>query len=113
VLGPGWTIVVTRAVGVCVVTLPLAAAGRLPRLGRGDPALALVVFSGLAEVGGFVCYLVAAREAVAVAAVLGSQFAAVAAAGSYLLLGERLTRLQLAGSGAILAGVAVISAFQR
>ena len=69
-------------------------------------ALPFVVASGLCEVGGFACYALGSRHGIAVAAVLASQFAAVAAVAAYLLFHERLTRLQLAGVIAILAGVA-------
>ncbi len=102
----GWAVLPPRLVGVAVVTIPLALSRRL-RLSRA--ALPLVVFTGVAEVLGFVCFAVAARESVAVAAVLGSQFAAVASMAAYLLLRERLTRLQLAGVVLILAGVAALA----
>ena len=48
----------------------------------------------------------------AVPAVLASQFAAVAAIGSYLLFGERLARRQLAGAGLIMIGVAAVAGLQ-
>jgi drug/metabolite transporter (DMT)-like permease len=44
--------------------------------------------------------------------VLASQFAAVAAVGAYVLFHERLSRVQLAGVVAILAGVAALTALQ-
>jgi len=99
----GWAVLPPRLVGVAAVTIPLAVSRRL-KLSRA--ALPLVVFTGLAEVLGFVFYAFAARHSVAVAAVLGSQFAAVAAVTAFVLLRERLTRLQLAGVALILAGVA-------
>ena len=48
-------------------------------------------------------------DSVAVAAVLGSQFAAVAAVAAYVFLRERLGRLQLAGVAVILVGVAALT----
>jgi drug/metabolite transporter (DMT)-like permease len=105
-IGPFWTILVARAIGVMFVAAPLALTGRLPRPGR---ALPLVVFSGFAEVTGFAGYIIGARDGVAVPAVLSSQFAAVAAVISFAVFGERLTRLQLAGAVSITAGVAAVA----
>jgi drug/metabolite transporter (DMT)-like permease len=102
----GWAVLPPRLVGVAIVTIPLALSRRL-RLSRS--ALPLVTFTGLAEVLGFVCYAVGARHSVAIAAVLGSQFAAVASVAAYVFLRERLTRLQLAGVVLILAGVAALT----
>jgi drug/metabolite transporter (DMT)-like permease len=104
-----WAVLPARAVGVIAVTIPLVLTSRL-RLTR--PALPLVVGSGLAEVAGFSFFAVGARHSIAVTAVLSSQFAAVSAVGAYLLFGERLTRLQLAGVVLILAGVAALSAIR-
>src|SRR5205085_916701 len=84
-LGPYWTILIARVVGVAVVVAPMVAARRLAWPGA---ALWLVAFSGVAEVTGFVGYVVGARHGVAVPAVLGSQFAAVAAIISYVAFGE-------------------------
>ncbi len=102
----GWAVLPPRLVGVAAVTIPLALSRRLT-LSRS--AFPLVVFTGLAEVLGFVCYAVGARDSVAIAAVLGSQFAAVASVAAYLLLRERLTRLQLAGVALIVAGVTALT----
>jgi drug/metabolite transporter (DMT)-like permease len=102
----GWAVLPPRLVGVMVVTIPLAMSRRLILSRR---ALPLVVFTGFAEVVGFVCYAVGARHSVAIAAVLGSQFAAVASVAAYLFLRERLTRLQLAGVALIVAGVAALT----
>ena len=102
----GWAVLPPRLVGVVIVTIPLALSRRLT-LTRS--ALPLVVTTGVLEVLGFVCYAFGARDSVAVAAVLGSQFAAVASVTAYLFLRERLTRLQLAGVVLILAGVAALT----
>jgi drug/metabolite transporter (DMT)-like permease len=47
-----------------------------------------------------------------VAAVLASQFAALAVIAAFLLFGERLTRTQVAGVVAIAIGVAALSALR-
>jgi drug/metabolite transporter (DMT)-like permease len=71
-----------------------------------------VVVSGIAEVVGFASYAVGSRDSVAVAAVLASQFAAIAGVAAYVLFRERLGRLQLAGVLTIVAGVAVLTWLQ-
>jgi len=105
-LPAGWAVLPPRLVGVAIVTIPLALSRRL-RLSRS--ALPLVAFTGLAEVLGFVCFALGARNSVAIAAVLGSQFAVVASVAAFLFLRERLTRLQLAGVVLILVGVAALT----
>ena len=102
----GWAVLPPRLVGVVIVTIPLALSRRL-RITRS--ALPLVAFTGIAEVLGFVCFAVGARQSVAIAAVLGSQFAVVAGVVAYVFLNERLTRLQLAGVALIVAGVAALT----
>jgi drug/metabolite transporter (DMT)-like permease len=66
----------------------------------------------VAEVAGFASFALGARDGVAVAAVLASQFAAVAGVAAYVLFRERLTRVQLAGVVTIVVGVAVLTALQ-
>jgi drug/metabolite transporter (DMT)-like permease len=105
-LGALWTILVARIVGVSLIALPLVLRGALRAPGR---AWWMVVFSATAEVLGYVCYVTGARHGVAVAAVLGSQFAAVAAVCSFLVFGERLGRRQVAGAGVIVTGVSVLA----
>jgi drug/metabolite transporter (DMT)-like permease len=104
-----WAVAPPRILGVVFVFVPLLAASRL-RLTR--PAFPLVVAAGIAEVVGFALFAVGSRHGVAVAAVLASQFAAIAAVAAYFLFRERLTRVQLAGVGTIVAGVAVLTALQ-
>jgi drug/metabolite transporter (DMT)-like permease len=102
-----WVLLPPRVLGVLALTIPLAATHRL-RLTR--PAVPLVVVAGLCEVLGFSCYVLGARQQIAVAAVLASQFAAFAGVGAYLLFRERLTRLQLGGVSLVVVGVAVLTA---
>ena len=102
-----WAVLPPRVLGVVAVTVPLAMTGRL-QLSRA--AVPLLVIAGLAEVLGFVSYAAGARDSIAVAAVLSSQFAAVASVGAYLFFRERLTHLQLIGAAVILAGIAVLAA---
>ncbi len=106
---PAWVIVASRTVGVTIIVLPLVLLGRF-RITR--PALPLVVLAGLLEAIGSAVYVVAASNGVAVAAVLSSQFAAFAAIGGFLLFGERLQRLQLAGVAIIAIGITALAALQ-
>ncbi len=104
-----WAVIPARVLGVLVVALPLALTRRL-RITR--EALPLVLTSGLCEVAGFASYALGSRHGIAIAAVLASQFAALAAVAAYFLFRERLTRLQLTGIVAIALGVAVLTAIQ-
>ena len=104
-----WIVFPSRLLAVLVVTVPLALAGRLQM--RKDAA-PLVAASGLLEVGGVVAYTIGARHGIAVAAVLGSQFAAVAAVLAFFLFRERLARVQLIGVVVIAIGVAVLTGLQ-
>jgi drug/metabolite transporter (DMT)-like permease len=103
-----WALVPARLVGSALVTAPLAARRRL-RLTRR--ALPLVAAAGAAEVLGVLSYTAGARHGLAVAAVLSSQFAALTVVAAYFIHGQRLSRRQLAGLAAVVAGVSVLSAF--
>jgi len=104
-----WIIFPSRLLGVLALTVPLAVLGRLRMTRR---ALPLVAASGVLEVLGLVAYNVGARHGIAVAAVLASQFAAMAAVAAYYLFRERLARVQLAGLAVIATGVAVLTVIQ-
>ena len=104
-----WVLVPARLLGTVFMLAPLAARRTL-RLTRH--ALPLVAGAGAAEVLGILSYELGARHGIAVAAVLASQFAALAALGAFLLMGERLTRLQLGGLVVIAAGVALLAVLQ-
>jgi drug/metabolite transporter (DMT)-like permease len=105
-LGALWTILVARIVGVAVIALPLLLRGRLRLPGA---AWWMVCFSATAELVGYVSYVTGAHHGVAVPAVLGSQFAAVATITSFAVLGERVGPRQIAGAGVIVAGVSVLA----
>ncbi|HYK95542.1 MAG TPA: DMT family transporter [Candidatus Dormibacteraeota bacterium] len=104
---PAWVIVASRTVGIVLIALPLIVTRRF-RLTR--PALPLVVLAGILEAVGSAIYVVAASSDIAVAAVLSSQFAAIAAVGGFLLFGERLQRVQVAGVAVVAIGVTALSA---
>ncbi len=108
-LPSSWVVLAARLIGVAALTLPLAVRGRLRLTSVAAP---LVVASGICEVAGFYAYTLGSRHGIAVAAVLASQFAVLALIGSYILFGERLGRVQLAGVGCVIVGVAALSALQ-
>jgi drug/metabolite transporter (DMT)-like permease len=96
-----------RLIGTVALVIPLAFAGRLRPPAR---VLPLVAASGVGEVLGFYLYTAGARHGIAIAAVLASQFATFSALGAYLLFGERLSRVQLAGVISVIIGVSLVSA---
>ncbi len=101
-----WILLVSRLVGVLLVALPLFARGRL-RLSRR--ALPLVVVSGVLEALGSALYVTGAHVSPAAAAVLSSQFAAIAALSAFILFGERLARIQLIGITLVFIGVTALA----
>jgi drug/metabolite transporter (DMT)-like permease len=105
-LPAAWVLLPPRLVGVVAIAIPLALASRLHFSREVAP---LLVVSGIAEVIGFVSFVVGARHGIAIAAVLGSQFAGLAAIAAFLFFGERLRRVQIAGVCAIAVGVAGLS----
>jgi drug/metabolite transporter (DMT)-like permease len=104
-----WVVLSARLIGTVALAVPLAAAGRLRVVRR---ALPLVVISGISEVLGFYSFTAGARHGIAVAAVLASQFATIAAVAAYVLFRERLSRVQLAGVSSVIVGVALLSALR-
>jgi drug/metabolite transporter (DMT)-like permease len=108
-LPAAWIVLPARVAGVVIVALPLLAARRLTLTRAAVP---LVLVSGLCEVIGFVSYTAGAQHGIAIAAVLSSQFAAVAALAAFVVFRERLARHQVLGVAAILCGVAVLSVLQ-
>ena len=104
-----WIIFPSRTIAVVFVTIPLGVTGRLRMTREAAP---LVVASGLLEVAGLVAFTIGARDGIAVAAVLGSQFAAIATVAAFFLFRERLARIQIVGVAVIAVGVAVLTALQ-
>ena len=102
-----WVLLPARLIGVAAIAVPLALRGSLA-LTR--PAVPLVLAAGVCEVLGFASFAAGSRHGVAVAAVLASQFAALAAVAAFVLFRERLTRLQLSGVSLLALGVATLAA---
>jgi len=108
-LPTAWAALPARLIGVVAVAVPLLLLSRLRLTSAAAP---FVVAVGLAEVIGFMSYAYGATHGIAVAAVLASQFAAIAAVAAHFLFGERLTARQAAGAATIVVGVALLTALQ-
>ncbi len=104
-----WTTLPARVAGVVGVTIPLVLSRRLTISRAAAPFVVLV---GLAEVAGVVAFALGARDSAPIAAVVASQFAGVAAIAAFILFGERLSRLQVAGVVIIAVGVAALALVQ-
>lgn len=102
-----WAALPARVVGTVAVTIPLFALGRL-RMTRS--ALPFVVAGGVGDVAGTVSLAFGARDGIAIASVMSSQFAAFAAIAAVVLFRERLQRIQVVGIALIAVGVAVLAA---
>ena len=107
VLPPVWVAFAARAIGVVIITLPILLSGRL-RATRA--AMPLLIVAGVGEMLGSTASAWGARESIPIVAVMGSQFAAIAAVAAYFLFGERLARIQVAGVILIVVGVTVLAA---
>jgi drug/metabolite transporter (DMT)-like permease len=95
-----------RVAGVVFVTLPMALSGRLRLTRRAVP---MVILIGSAEVFGNAAYVYGAGQSIAIAAVLASQFAGIAAIAAFVIFHERLTVQQRSGVVAIAIGVAALT----
>jgi drug/metabolite transporter (DMT)-like permease len=104
-----WAILPARVAGVLLVTIPLAVAGRV-RISRA--AAPYVAATGLAEIVGYLAYVVGAREGIAVASVLTSMFAPFATLAAFVLFRERLGRRQIVGIGLVASGVIGLGVLQ-
>ena len=105
-LSPFAAVLPVRIAGTVAVFLPLLLTGKL-RLTR--EALPMVLLIGTFEVVGNAAYVVGASQSIAVTAVLGSQFASVAAVAAFLIFRERLTVKQRSGVVAVAMGVAALT----
>ncbi|MBU6245318.1 MAG: DMT family transporter [Actinomycetales bacterium] len=105
-LPTSWLLLPARIIGVLVLAIPLLVLGRLRMTRR---ALPFVIVIGFAEVIGFSAFTIGARDSVAIASVLASQFASIGAVGAYLLFKERLGRLQVLGVVMLVVGVATLT----
>jgi drug/metabolite transporter (DMT)-like permease len=109
-IGADWVVTCVRVSSVAAVLVPLAVAKRL-KSPRG--VVVPILIAGVGEVAAFGAYIAASdRIGVAVPAVIASQFALIAATVGWFVLGEKLGPRQIAGAGAILAGVTALTILQ-
>ncbi len=103
-----WVLLVTRTVAT-VLLLPVALHQRsgVPRRGFRD-----VVLMAAADTAGYAFFLFGAEHSVAIAAVIGAQYALVTVLISTVAFHERLSRIQMAGVVLTLGGVAIVAALQ-
>lgn len=106
-IAPIWVAVGARFVGLAVVALPLILQRRLVVTRR---ALPLVVIAGIGEILGSTASAWGSIDSIPITAVLGSQFAAIAAVVAFFVFGERLSRTQVAGVLLIVGGVSALAA---
>ena len=104
-----WSIVPARVAGTVGLALPLFLLGRL-RMTRAAVPYVLIV--AVAEVVGMAAFAFGARDGIAIASVMSSQFGAIAAIASVALFGETIRRRQVIGTAVIAAGVAMLAALQ-
>ena len=104
-----WVAFAARIVGIVLITIPILLTGRL-RVTR--PALPLLIIAGAGEILGSTASAWGAQESIPIVAVMGSQFAAIAAVAAYVLFGERLARPQVLGVVLIIVGVTALAAIQ-
>ena len=109
VLPLAWTVLPARLTGVLLVTVPLLLLGRLRIVRAAAPFVTVV---GICEVLGVATFALGAQVSAPVTSVIASQFAGIAAVAAYILFGERLGRLQVAGVVIIAIGVATLAAIQ-
>ncbi len=105
-VGASWMVASARTVGVVVVALPLIARGAA-RIDRRTVPYLLV--AGFGEVCGMTLFVLSSAYGVAQAAVLTSQYGAVAALIGVVVLKERLRVIQLIGIVVILLAVVLMS----
>jgi drug/metabolite transporter (DMT)-like permease len=101
-----WVALSARLIGVVAVVIPLVLQRRL-RLTMA--ALPLVIVAGAGEVIGSMLSAWGSRESIAITAVTGSQFAALAAVAAFVLFGERLARIQVVGVALMIVGITILA----
>jgi drug/metabolite transporter (DMT)-like permease len=104
-----WSALPARLTGIVFIAIPLLVLRRL-RFNRAVAPFVLV--TGVTEVVGIASFAFGAREGIAVASVIASQFAAIAAIAAVVILRERLARIQVVGVATISVAVAVLAALR-
>lgn len=115
--GAWWTLVAVRLAASAVVValaVGLRVAGRMPELRPSARVLGLVALAALGDTAGNLLYILSrAAGELSVTVVLVSLYPVSTVLLARLVLGERLSRLRLAGVGLAVAGAALIGARRR
>ncbi len=106
-VGGPWVVLSARLTGLITMGVPLVLRRELQ---WARPGLWFALVAGLCESVGFLGFLWGASDGIAVAAVMATQYATIATLLSWILLRERLSRLQLAGIAVVIVGVVAIVA---
>ncbi len=104
-----WLLLPPRLIGVFAIAIPLIILGRMQMTRRALPFVAAV---GVSEVLGNAAFTVAARDSIAIASVIASQFATISAIMAFLLFKERLGRLQVAGVATLVVSITALTIVQ-
>lgn len=103
-----WVLLVTRLVATLLL-LPVAVQ---QRAGISRHAFRDLALMAVTDTAGYAFYLLGAARSVAIAAVIGAQYALITVVIASFAFHERLTRTQIAGVALTLVGVATVAALQ-
>jgi drug/metabolite transporter (DMT)-like permease len=105
-VGPPWVVMGARWLGILTMALPQLARGKFS---AARPAMFFGLLAGALESCGFLGFLWGAQTNIGIAAVVATQYATIATLISWLVLKERLSRIQVGGIAAVVVGVVVLS----
>lgn len=105
-VGPPWVVMGARWLGILTMAVPQLARGTFS---AARPALWFALAAGALESTGFLGFLWGAEVNVGIAAVVATQYATVATLISWIVLHERLSRVQVGGIAAVIIGVVTLS----
>ncbi|MGI9117364.1 MAG: EamA family transporter [Gaiellales bacterium] len=105
-VGPPWVVMGARWLGILTMAVPQLLRGRFS---AARPAVFFALLAGVGESTGFLGFLWGAESSIGIAAVMATQYATVATLISWIVLGERLSRLQLLGVAVVISGVAILA----
>ena len=105
-VGPPWVVMGARWLGILAMAVPQLARGKFS---AARPAVYFALLAGCLESGGFLGFLWGAEANIGIAAVVATQYATIATLISWVVLRERLSRVQLGGIAAVVVGVILLS----
>ncbi len=105
-VGPPWVVMGARWLGILTMAVPQLARGKFS---AARPAVYFGLAAGGLESCGFLGFLWGAEANIGIAAVVATQYATIATLISWIVLRERLSRVQLGGIAAVVVGVILLS----